>query len=220
MAEPKGPPLTPELYDYVLSHNPSLHPVQQHLVEATRSRFPEVPRLQIAPEQAPFLAFLVRLTGARRIVEVGTFTGLSALSMALAMPEDGKLTACDISREWTDVAREAWAEAGVAKKIDLRLAPAVETLRSLPDEPWIDMSFIDADKISYPVYWEEIVRRTRPGGLIAIDNTLYSGEVVNSWAVGDAAAIQAFNDIVRSDARVDAVLLTVADGMTLAFRRP
>ncbi len=218
MTETKNPPLTPELYAYVLEHNPPLDPVQRELVDITHTRFADDAVLQTAEEQGPLLSFLVRLIGARQIVEVGTFTGFSTLSMARALPEDGRIIACDVSEEWTAVGREAWAKAGVADRIDLRIAPALDTLRALPDdEPWIDLSFLDADKENYPLYWEELVRRTRPGGLVVVDNTLLHGAVVtDSRGDGRAAAIRAFNDLVQADERVEAVLLTVADGVTLA----
>ncbi|MCQ4044635.1 O-methyltransferase [Streptantibioticus rubrisoli] len=219
MTETKSPPLTPELYAYVREHNPPLDPVQRELVDITHTRFAESAGLQIAQEQGPLLSFLVRLIGARQIVEVGTFTGFSTLSMARALPEDGRIIACDISEEWTSVGREAWAKAGVADRIDLRIAPALDTLRALPDdEPWIDLSFLDADKGNYPLYWEELVRRTRPGGLLVVDNTLMHGGVTDPNATGSPAAIRAFNDLVLADERVEAVLLTVADGVTLARR--
>ncbi|MFI2299018.1 MULTISPECIES: O-methyltransferase [Streptomycetaceae] len=218
MHETKNPQLTPELYAYVLDHNPPLDPVQEELVEVTRARFGAAAAMQSAREQGPLLAFLVRLTGARQVVEVGTFTGFSALSMAQALPADGRLIACDVSEEWTAVAREAWAKAGVADRVDLRIAPALDTLRALPREPWIDLVYLDADKGSYVAYWEELVPRMRPGGIIAADNTLYHGRVVDPRATGDTAGIRAFNDRVASDERVEALLLTVADGLTLARR--
>jgi caffeoyl-CoA O-methyltransferase len=217
--ETKNPQLTPELYQYVLDHNPPLDPVQRELVDTTHEKLADVAGLQTAPEQGPLLAFLVRLTGARQIVEVGTFTGFSTLSMAQALPADGRLIACDVSQEWTAVGREAWAKAGVADRIDLRIAPAIETLRSLPDGPWIDLAFLDADKGSYIDYWEALVPRLNPGGLLVADNTLYHGQVADPAATGGAAAIRAFNDHVGADERVDHVLLTVADGLTLARRR-
>ncbi|MEU4097780.1 class I SAM-dependent methyltransferase [Streptomyces sp. NPDC026673] len=218
MHETKNPQLTPELYAYVLEHNPPLDPVREELVEITRARFGDAASMQSAREQGPLLAFLVRLTGARQVVEVGTFTGFSALSMAQALPADGRLIACDISEEWTAVAREAWAKAGVADRVDLRIAPALDTLRSLPREPWIDLVYLDADKGNYVAYWEELVPRMRPGGIIAADNTLFHGRVVNPQATGDTAGIRAFNDRVAADERVEALLLTVADGLTLARR--
>lgn len=219
MYETKNPPLTSELYGYVLEHNPPLDAVRRDLVDTTHRMFPDDSGLQVAREQGPFLAFLVQLTGARQVVEVGTFTGLSTLSMAQALPEGGRVIACDISEEWTAVGRDAWQRAGVADRVDLRIAPAIETLRALPTEPWIDLVFLDADKESYIAYWDELVPRMRPGGLLVVDNTLYHGEVVDPAASGSAAAIRAFNDHVRADERVDDVLLTVADGTTLARRR-
>ncbi len=218
MTTTKNPPLTPELYRYLLDNNP-LNAAQKELIEATHTTFADDAGLQTAPEQGPLLAFLVRLVGARQIVEVGTFTGYSTLSMAQVLPPDGRIIACDVSEEWTGFGRRAWQEAGVADRIDLRIAPALETLRALPDdEPWIDLSFLDADKGNYAHYWEELVRRTRPGGLLVADNTLYHGRVVEPDATGPAAGIRAFNDLVRTDSRVDAVLLSVADGLTVARR--
>jgi caffeoyl-CoA O-methyltransferase len=217
--ETKNPQLTPELYAYVLDHNPPLDAVQRELVETTHRKLADVAGLQTAEEQGPLLAFLVRLTGARQIVEVGTFTGFSTLSMAQALPADGKLIACDVSEEWTAVGRDAWAKAGVADRIDLRIAPAIETLRALPGGQWVDFVFLDADKESYIDYWEELVPRLTPGGLLVVDNTLFHGAVADPSAGGSAAAIRAFNDHVRADDRVDDVLLTVADGLTLARKR-
>jgi caffeoyl-CoA O-methyltransferase len=214
----KNPPLTPELYAYVLECNPPLTAAQRALVETTHRRLPRNAGLQTAPEQGPLLSFLVRLTGARQIVEIGTFTGFSTLSMAQALPEDGRVIACDVSEEWTAYGREAWAKAGVADRVDLRIAPAIDTLRALPQDPWIDLVFLDADKASYIAYWEELVPRMRPGGLLVVDNTLFHGEVTDQERGGGAAAIRAFNEHVRADARVEDVLLTVADGLTLARR--
>ena len=219
MSETKNPQLTPELYAYVLDHNPPLDPAQRALVDTTHAKLPDEAGLQTAEEQGPLLAFLVRLIGARQVVEVGTFTGFSTLSMAQALPADGRVIACDVSEEWTAVGREAWAEAGVADRIDLRIAPAIETLRALPDGEWVDLVFLDADKGSYIAYWEELVPRMRPGGLLVADNTLFHGKVADPAVTGSAAAIRAFNDHVRADERVDDVLLTVADGTTLARKR-
>ncbi|NJP42253.1 O-methyltransferase [Actinacidiphila epipremni] len=217
MYQTKNPQLTPELYAYVLDHNP-LDAVQRELVDVTHRQLADDAGLQTAPEQGPLLAFLVRLTGARQIVEVGTFTGFSTLSMAQALPEGGRVIACDVSEEWTAYGREAWAKAGVADRVDLRIAPAIDTLRALPQDPWIDLVFLDADKASYIAYWEELVPRMRPGGLLVVDNTLFHGEVTDQERGGGAAAIRAFNEHVRADARVEDVLLTVADGLTLARR--
>jgi caffeoyl-CoA O-methyltransferase len=204
----------------MLKHNPPLDPVQRELVEVTHARLGEDATMQSAEEQGPLLAFLVRLTGARRIVEVGTFTGFSALSMAQALPADGELIACDISEEWTAYGRQAWAKAGVADRIDLRIGPALETLRALPADPVVDFVYLDADKENYVNYWEELVPRMRPGGMIVADNTLFHGRVLDPAATGSTAGIQAFNERVHADDRVEAVLLTVADGLTLARKRP
>ncbi|GHH84355.1 O-methyltransferase [Streptomyces sulfonofaciens] len=219
MARNNSTRLTDELYSYMLGHNPPLDPVQRMLVEVTHTELPLVAGKQVAQEQGPLLAFLVRLTGARRIVEVGTFTGLSALSMAQALPAGGTLLTCDISEEWTERARTAWAKAGVADRIDLRIGDARQTLESLPQEQAFDMAFIDADKINYIAYWEALVPRIRQGGLLVVDNVFFHGEVVHPEAEGHAAAIKEFNDHVRQDQRVEAVMLAVADGLTLARRK-
>lgn len=219
MAESKSTPITGELYDYVLRHNPPLDPVQRELVEVTHATFPKHAGMQSAEEQGPLLAFLVRLTGARHIVEVGTFTGFSALAMAQALPAEGKLIACDVSEEWTAYGREAWTKAGVGDRIELRIGPALDTLRAMPAEPHVDLAYLDADKENYIPYWEELVPRLSPGGLIVADNVFYHGEVTDPAATGSGAAIRAFNDHVAADARMEAVMLTVADGLTVARRR-
>ncbi|MEW2415255.1 class I SAM-dependent methyltransferase [Streptomyces sp. NPDC046866] len=211
--------ITDELYRYVLDHNPPLDPVQQGLVETTYAKFPDVAGMQSAEEQGPLLAFLVRLTGARRIVEIGTFTGFSTLSMAQALPADGVLIACDISEEWTAYGKEAWTAAGVADRIDLRIAPALETLRAMPQEPHIDMAYVDADKESQIAYWEELVPRMRQGGLIVTDNTLFHGSVLDESATGAAAGVRAYNDHVAADPRMESVLLAISDGLTLSRKR-
>jgi predicted O-methyltransferase YrrM len=197
-------------------------PLQKRL-RAETAALPEA-RMQIGPDQAAFLAFLVRLTGARRALEVGTFTGYSALAVASALPEDGRLVTCDVSAEWTAVARRYWEEAGVAGRIELRLGPAERTLAALREEGaggTFDFAFIDADKPAYDAYYEACLELIRPGGLIALDNMLWSGGVADP-AAGDpkTAALRALNLKVRDDARVDACLLTVGDGVLLARRRP
>nr|WP_274915892.1 O-methyltransferase [Streptomyces sp. WZ-12] len=219
MAEPKNTPLTPELYAYMLAHNPPLDPALEELADRTRERFPTAAGMLSAPEQALLLAFLIRLTGAHHVVEVGTFTGFATLAMARALPADGTLIACDVSEEWTAYGREAWAKAGVADRIELRIAPALETLRAMPPEPHIDLAYLDADKDGYLGYWEELVPRLRPGGLLVADNVLFHGRVTDPATTGPALAIREFNDHVRADARMEAVLLPVADGVTLARRR-
>ncbi|KAF4405534.1 O-methyltransferase [Streptomyces lycii] len=210
-------PLTPELYDYVLANNPPLDTVQRELVTTTRELLPERAQMQVSEDQGPLLAFLVKLTGAGLVVEVGTFTGLSALCMAQALPPDGRLITCDVSEEWTAHGRTAWQKAGVADRVDLRVAPALDTLRALPAEPEIDLVFIDADKESQIAYWDELVPRVRPGGLIVVDNVFFHGEVTGPEArTASGRATRAFNEHVRDDARVESVMLTIADGLTLA----
>lgn len=211
--------ITDELYRYMLAHNPPLDEVQRGLVASTYAAFPDSAGMQSAEEQGPLLAFLVRLTGARHIVEVGTFTGFSSLSMAQALPADGRLIACDVSEEWTVYAREAWAKAGVADRIELRIAPALQTLRAMPAEPHIDMAYVDADKQSQIAYWEELVPRLRPGGLIVTDNTLYHGTVLDESPTGAAAGVQAYNDHVAADPRMESVMLAISDGITLSRKR-
>jgi predicted O-methyltransferase YrrM len=179
--------------------------------------------MQIAAEQGAVLALLTELTGARRCLEIGTFTGYSSLSVALALPPDGMLLCCDVSDEFTQTARRYWAEAGVAGRIELRLGPAVETLDSLlaaGAEGTFDLAFIDADKPGYPAYWERCLRLVRPGGLIVLDNMLFHGRAVDP-APGDESggAIHAMNEMIATDERVTFVLLGIADGMTVARRR-
>ncbi|MFI6468918.1 O-methyltransferase [Streptomyces sp. NPDC050516] len=216
MSKGNSTKITDELYAYMLAHNPPLDAVQQGLVKTTYERLPDFAGMQSAEEQGPLLAFLVRLVNARHVVEVGTFTGFSALAMAQALPADGKLIACDVSEEWTAYGKEAWAKAGVADRIDLRIAPALDTLRAMPAEPHIDFAYLDADKGNYVAYWEELVPRLRPGGVIATDNVLFHGRVLDPEATGAAAAIRAFNEHVAADERMDSVMLTVADGLTLS----
>ena len=179
--------------------------------------------MQIAPEEGAFLAMLVELTGARRCIEVGTFTGYSSTAVALALPEDGQLVCCDVSEEWTSLARKYWVEAGVADKIDLRVAPAAETLDQLLADGGhaaYDFAFVDADKTGYDGYYERLLRLVRPGGLIAFDNTLWGGAVLEQDAQdADTRAIQALNSKLADDERITLCLLPVADGVTLARRR-
>ncbi|GAA3371018.1 class I SAM-dependent methyltransferase [Streptomyces sannanensis] len=211
--------MTDGLYAYMLAHNPPLDAVQRELVTTTYDRLPDYAGMQSAEEQASLLAFLVRLVDARHVVEVGTFTGFSALAMAQALPADGKLIACDISEEWTAYGREAWAKAGVADRIELRIAPALDTLRAMPGEPHIDFAYIDADKANYIPYWEELVPRMRRGGVIAADNVFFGGRVVDPAATDAPAEIRKFNDHVAADERMESLMLQVADGMTLSRKR-
>ncbi|TVR99419.1 MAG: SAM-dependent methyltransferase [Rhodospirillales bacterium] len=185
-------------------------------------RLPER-NMQISPEQGQFMALLVRLMGARQILEVGTFTGYSATVMALAMPAGGRLVACDISESWTAIARRYWAEAGVADRIDLRLGLALETLDGLlagGAAETFDLCFIDADKPGYRAYYERALVLLRPGGLICVDNVLWGGRVVNPTSDDDdTAAIRAFNRAIRDDPRIDLSLVPIGDGLTLARKR-
>jgi predicted O-methyltransferase YrrM len=196
-------------------------PLQRRL-RAETAAMPEA-GMQIGPDQGALLALLVHLTGARRALEVGTFTGYSALVVASALPGDGKLIACDVSEEWTAIARRYWQEAGVAERIELRLGPAIVTLAELQSQGAggsFDFAFIDADKPSYDAYYEACLALVRPGGLIAIDNVLWSGAIVDPAAKDpETEAIRALNLKVRDDPRVEACLLTVGDGIMLARKR-
>jgi caffeoyl-CoA O-methyltransferase len=177
--------------------------------------------MQISPEQGQFMALLVTLLGARRIVEIGTFTGYSALRMALALPPDGRIVACDVSEEWTLMARRYWEEAGVADRIDLRLGPATETLRSLQEQGEVfDLAFIDADKQNYDRYYEQCLDLVRPGGVILIDNVLWSGRVADPEVQDtETAAIRELNAKLRDDDRVDISMVPIGDGLTITRRR-
>jgi caffeoyl-CoA O-methyltransferase len=171
--------------------------------------------MQVAPEQAAFLRLLTAVMGVRRAVEVGTFTGLSSLSIARGLADGGQLTCFDISEEFTGIARRYWKRAGVDDRIELRIGPAVERLRELPAEPHLDLAFIDADKQGYPAYWNELVPRVRRGGVILVDNVLWSGRVLDPQAARDFEIV-AFNDLARADTRVELVILPIADGLTMA----
>jgi caffeoyl-CoA O-methyltransferase len=204
------------LYDYLVGHRSPDDQVLEEL-RAETARLGEEARMQIAPDQGTFLSLLVAATGARRAVEVGTFTGYSAISIARGLGPEGRLLCCDVSEEWTGIARRYWARAGLEDRIELRLGPAADTLRALPPEPVFDFAFIDADKPGYRTYYEEILRRLRPGGLLAADNVLWSGKVVHGADEDDSTrALRAFNDHVAGDPRVQSVMLALADGLTIA----
>ncbi|MCB1494522.1 MAG: class I SAM-dependent methyltransferase [Bauldia sp.] len=212
--------LSKRLNDYIVGAHTAEHPVLTKLREETAS-LPQA-EMQIAPEQGHFLAFLVRLIGARTVLEVGTFTGYSALAVALALPADGRLVACDVSEEWTSIGKRHWLQAGMAERIELRIAPALETLEALKREGMsgrFDMAFVDAQKSEYDAYYEACLGLVRLGGLITFDNMLMSGDVAEPGAGGKGvAAVRALNARIATDPRVDAVLLPVGDGMTLARR--
>ncbi len=179
--------------------------------------------MQISPEQGQFMGFLARLTGAKRAIEVGTFTGYSAMAVVQAMGPDGRLVACDVNPEWTALARQAWADAGIASQIELRLAPASETLDGFIRDgraDSFDMAFIDADKENYPIYFDRLLRLVRPGGLILADNVLWGGAVANSSDQRPSTkAIRAFNEQIHRDERIDMSLVPIGDGLTLIRRR-
>jgi caffeoyl-CoA O-methyltransferase len=210
--------LSDELAAYVVAHGTREPDVLVRLREETAN----LPQhgMQISPEQGAFLAMLTELTGARRYVEVGTFTGYSSTAVALALPADGSVVCCDVSEEWTSVARRYWAEAGVSDKIDLRIAPAADTLDVLLEEAGegaFDLAFVDADKSSYDAYYERLLRLVRPGGLIVFDNMLWSGHVLDEDPDDeDTRALQALNLKLSDDERISLCLLPVADGVTLA----
>src|SRR3954462_953394 len=181
--------------DYLLAHSVAEDDVLARLAAETRTTFPDVAGMQITADEGALLTMLTRLVGARNAVEVGTFTGYSSICIARGLAEGGRLLACDVSGEWTDLARRYWAEAGVADRIDLRLAPAAETLAALPADPAIDFAFVDADKESYPTYYEELVSRLRPGGLVLLDNVLLGGRVFDDTDDTDrATTMRAVND--------------------------
>jgi predicted O-methyltransferase YrrM len=204
---------------YLLANEPPEHPLLRELRELTSTMSRS--RMQIAPEQGHFLAFLLRLIEARRVLEVGTFTGYSSLCMALALPSDGRIVACDASREWTDVARRFWAKAGVAERVELRLGAAVDTLRALiAERQQFDFAFIDANKEDYDAYYELALQLIRRGGLIAIDNTLRDGRVVDPQETDlSVTAVRDLNAKIAADERGDRVLLPIGDGMTLVRKR-
>ena len=216
---PKSFFLTKPVHDYLLAHAPPLDDVQRDLIAETEA-LGGISMMQIAPEQGAFMGVLTRLIGARHAIEVGTFTGYSSLTIARALPDDGTLLCCDVNEEWTAIARKYWERAGVDGKIELRLAPAVETLRALPSEERYDLGFIDADKGNYPHYYEEVLTRLRRNGVILVDNTLWGGAVADPKATDDnSKAIRAFNDMVAADDRVESVILTEGDGLTLIRKR-
>lgn len=210
--------LTDDLYNYLLSVSLREPEILGQLRQETATH----PRanMQVAPEQGQFLGFLVKLIGAKKTLEVGVFTGYSSLSVALALPPDGKIVACDVSEEFTSVARRYWEQAGVADKIDLHLAPATETLEQLLAQgqaETFDFAFIDADKENYYRYYELALKLVRPGGLIAIDNVLWSGRVIQEELQDSSTvAIREFNSKLAQDDRIDVSLIAIADGLTLA----
>jgi caffeoyl-CoA O-methyltransferase len=214
-----SPWISDELHAYIVTHGTPPDELQQRLIEETAT-LGRAAVMQIAPEQGAFMTLLCRISGARFALEVGTFTGYSALAIARGLPADGRLLCCDISEEWTSVGRRYWDEDGVGDKIELRLGPALDTLRSLPPGADFDLAFIDADKANYPAYIDEVVPRLRAGGLLLVDNTLWSGDVADSTLDDDTLkVIREVNDSLAGDGRLEVVVLPIADGLTLARKR-
>jgi predicted O-methyltransferase YrrM len=211
-----------ELYDYILSVSLREPDILRRLREETAIYSHSI--MQISPDQGQFMALLTRMVGATRTIDLGVYTGYSSLCVALALPSDGKVIACDVNEEWTSVARRYWTEAGVANKVELRLAPALQTLDELLAEGLagtFDFIFIDADKENYYAYYERSFELLRVGGLIAVDNVLWSGRVLDpQWIDRDTRAIRAFNSKLLSDDRVLLSMVPIADGLTLAWKRP
>jgi len=210
-----------KLYEYMLHASLREPEILWRLRRETAQH--EMSIMQISPEQGQFMSLLIRLIGVRRAIEVGVFTGYSSLCMALTLPDDGQLLACDVNEEWTAIAQRYWQEAGVDKKIDLKLAPATDTLSALLQDgqaELFDFAFIDADKCNYKNYYEACLKLIRPGGLIAIDNVLWGGSVVDEDDTeADTIAIREFNEYLRTDGRVDISLVPIGDGLTLARRK-
>ena len=212
--------LSAELEDYVVAHSASPDDLLNQLAAETAASYPRAVGMQIGPEQGAFMTMLTRLIGARRALEIGTFTGYSAICIARGLAEGGHLTCCDVSDEWTSVARRYWGMAGLADRIDLQLRPAAETLRALPAGQQFDLAFIDADKGGYIGYWDDVVPRMRQGGVILADNTLFSGYVADPASTDDTVvAVRAFNDHAAADDRVELVVLPLGDGLTMARKR-
>ena len=212
--------VNPDLDDYLNDHSSAADEVLRDLAEETRQALPDSAQMQISQDQAALLTMLTQLTDAQLAVEVGTFTGYSSISIARGLAPGGRLIACDVSEEWTGIARRYWERAGLTDRIELRIAPAADTLRALPTDEPVDFAFIDADKVGYPVYYEELVTRLRPGGMIALDNMLQGGRVIDDTEQGDSVrAIRAMNDTIAADKRVSCVLLPVRDGVTLVRKR-
>ena len=219
MADQRSFFLGEALHDYVLAHTTAGDAVDGSLSDATRE-LGDAARMQVARDQGMFLSMLVSAVRPRLAVEVGTFTGASALAIARALPDGGRLLCCDVSEEWTAIARRHWEAAGVSDRIDLVIAPAIQTLRALPDDTPVDFAFIDADKTGYLAYYEELVPRLSDHGLLVVDNVLWSGRVMDpSVFDDDTVALREFNSRVMADDRVDVVMLSVGDGVSVARRR-
>ncbi|GAA1954644.1 O-methyltransferase [Amycolatopsis minnesotensis] len=210
---------TPEIHQYLVHHGRADDPLLEELARVTRENFPAVAHMTLPLEEAALLSFLVRLTAASAIVEVGMFTGSSTIALARALPPGGTVLTCEIDPRVVEIGAPYLERAGVADRVDVRVGPALDTLRALPATAHLDLVFIDADKPGYLGYWEELVPRVRPDGLLIVDNTLFSGDVVDPEPDSKAAAVHAFNEHARADERVELVMVNAADGITLARRR-
>jgi caffeoyl-CoA O-methyltransferase len=212
--------IDPAVIDYVLEHSSPADDLLRDLARETREALPDESGMQVSHDEGGLLTMLARLTGARRAVEVGVFTGYSSICIARGMAADGHLLACDVSEEFTSIARRYWKRAGLEDRIELRIGPALDTVRTLPPDPVLDLAFIDADKRSYPLYYEELVTRLRPGGVLVLDNVLQGGRVLDpATQHASVQAVRQTNDKVASDDRVEAVMLPMRDGVTIALKR-
>jgi caffeoyl-CoA O-methyltransferase len=208
--------LRPNLHEYLVAHATPPDQLLSDLIAETAERFPGDVIYQIGPEQGTFMTMLAGLMGARQAIEVGTFTGYSSICLARGLGDGGQLICCDIREDFTSLARSYWQKAGLADRIELRLGPALDTLRGLPADLAFDLAFIDADKTGYRGYWDQLVPRMRQGGVILVDNTLLHGRIFAENPDPDALAIKRFNEYVLTDDRVEAVMMPVGDGLTLA----
>jgi caffeoyl-CoA O-methyltransferase len=212
--------ISPHLNAYLTAHSSPPDAVLRELATETAELFPNEVSLQIPPEQGTFMTLITQLTGARSAIEIGTFTGYSSICITRGLAPGGTLLCCDISEEWTSVARKYWEKAGLADRIELRLAPAMQTLLSLPDEELFDLAFIDADKEGYLGYWRQVVPRVRSGGLIMVDNTFSHGRVIDAGNDSPLViAVRDLNDHAAADERVNLVMLPLGDGLTLARKK-
>jgi caffeoyl-CoA O-methyltransferase len=212
--------LIPKLQEYVTAHSTPADEVLRDLAAETEALFPDDGYMQIGSEQGSFMTLLAQVAGAERAVEIGSFTGYSAICTARGLRPGGSLLACDISEEWTSVAQRYWKRAGLDDTITLKLGPALDTLRELPAEPQFDLAFVDAEKEDYVAYWEELVPRVRSGGLILADNTLHHGQVVDpEEQATNVQGIRAYNARVRDDDRVEQVLIPIGDGLNMARKK-